>query len=88
MEGAMQFKKGFLMATEAPKKKKESRRKKNALPDSAYLPQEEYDLEADDGMDDNPLVAEIETSEQAYAYSVEFCRAHMNQFNQGLGCLP
>jgi len=82
--GAMQFKKGFLNAGDAPKKKKESRRKKNALPDSAYLPQEEYDLEADDGMEDNPLVAEIETSEQAYEYSVDFCRSHMNQFNQGL----
>jgi len=78
---AFTFKKGFLSAPEPQRK---PRRKKEALPDDAFLPTEEYDLGHDDENDADPMIAEIETSDQAYQYSVEYCRAHCNQYNQGL----
>ena len=41
-------------------------------------------LPADDDTDDavDPRVAELESPEEAYAYSVEFCRSHINLYNQ------
>eukprot|EP00962_Isochrysis_galbana_P001542 scaffold396_cov127-Isochrysis_galbana.AAC.12 len=82
---ALPLKKGFLTepAVTSGASRKE-RRRKTALPDVAFLPAETYDLLDDDDETSDPMVAEIETSEQAYQYSVEYCRAHCNQFNQGL----
>lgn len=83
---ALSFKKGFL--ADAPAQSsgagRRGRRKKEAQPDEAFLPAESYDLLDDSDLAVDPMVAEIETSEAAYEYSVEYCRAHCNQFNQGL----
>ena len=77
---ALAMKKGFLTAPAPPKKPK---KKKPALPDDAYLPEQTYELADDDGADVDPLVAEIASSDAAHDYSVEYCRAHCNQYNQG-----
>lgn len=82
-EMTMGFKKGFLSAPEPPRKP--SRRKQNALPDEAYLPAETYEFaDAETGgiAADDPQLASISSSEEAYAYSVDFCRSHCNQYNQ------
>ena len=77
----MEWRKGFLSEPKAPKP---PRRKANALPDEAFLPEESYDL-ADDECDTvDPRIAEIETSHEAHQYSVEFSRSHCNAYNQGL----
>eukprot|EP00967_Tisochrysis_lutea_P150221 scaffold290184_cov33-Tisochrysis_lutea.AAC.1 len=82
---ALPFKKGFLTEP-APGggSSRLQRKKAAALPDEAFLPTQSYDLLDDDEQTADPMVAEIESSEQAYQYSVEYCRAHCNQFNQGL----
>lgn len=84
---SLEFKKGFLSqpaANTSAAARSVGRRKQAAAPDEAYLPAESYDLLDDEDGAADPLVAEIETSEAAYEYSVEYCRAHCNQFNQGL----
>jgi len=82
---SLSFKKGFLTEPVVARgSSRQDRRKKAAPPDEAFLPAESYDLLDDDDEAADPMVAEIETSEQAYQYSVEYCRAHCNQFNQGL----
>mmetsp|Transcript_9226 Transcript_9226/g.29252 ORF Transcript_9226/g.29252 Transcript_9226/m.29252 type:complete len:481 (-) Transcript_9226:223-1665(-) len=84
---SLEFKKGFLSQPAANTNaaaRSVGRRKQAAAPDEAYLPAESYDLLDDEDGTADPLVAEIETSEAAYEYSVEYCRAHCNQFNQGL----
>ena len=73
------MKKGFLTAPDPPKK---PRRKKAALPDEAFLPAESYALANEDELAVDPMVADIDSSEAAHEYSVEYCRAHCNQYNQ------
>ena len=72
----MEWKKGFL-SEPAPRKHKPNR-KQAALPDEAYLPAETYDLADDEGDAIDPRIAEIETSEEAHEYSVDYSRSHIN----------
>lgn len=76
----MEWRKGFLAA---PPPKKEPRRKAAALPDEAFLPAEQYDFADDDEDAVDPRVAELCKPEEAYEYSVEYCRSHINLYNQG-----
>jgi pimeloyl-ACP methyl ester carboxylesterase len=78
----MEWRKGFL-SEPVPRKKAEAR-KKAALPDDAFLPAESYDLADDDTDALDPRVAEIETADEAYAYSVDYSRSHCNIYNQGI----
>ena len=77
----MEWRKGFL-SEPAPRKPKP--RKVNALPDEAFLPAESYDIADDDGDTVDPRIAEIETSDEAHEYSVEFSRSHITLYNQGM----
>ena len=81
----MEWKKGFLSGDDAPKPSRQ-KKKAEALPDEAFLPAETYDLGDDDDDDDeaDPRVAGLETSEEAYQYSVDYCRAHCSMYNKGL----
>jgi len=77
----MEWRKGFLSE---PPPRKPKQRKQNALPDEAFLPTESYDLADDDGDEVDPRIAEIETADEAYQYSVEYSRSHCNLYNQGM----
>ena len=77
----MEWRKGFLTEP-APRKPKP--RKATALPDDAFLPEESYDLADDDGDTVDPRIAEIETADEAYEFSVEYSRSHCNLYNQGM----
>jgi len=77
----MEWRKGFL--NEAPPKKP-PRRKKAALPDEAFVPAEAYEFADDDDDAVDPRVAEIDSAEEAFEYSREFCLSHINLYNQGL----
>eukprot|EP00965_Chrysotila_dentata_P149029 4922441-Pleurochrysis_carterae.AAC.1 len=85
---ALSFKKGFLagggLQDTACKEAKRGARRKQAPPDEVFLPTVEYDLADDDDDGANPLLDDVNSSEEAYNYSIEYCRAHCNQFNQGL----
>ena len=77
----MEWKKGFLTA---PPERKPKARKATALPDEAFLPAESYDIMDDEGDSVDPRIAELETSDEAYEYSVEYSRSHVNLYNQGM----
>jgi len=77
----MEWKKGFL--TEPPVRKL-PRRKKSALPDEAYLPEDSYDFTDDDPDAVDPRIAELKTPKEAFEFSTDLCRSHINLFNQGL----
>ena len=81
-DASLQWRKGFL-SEPAPRKHKPNR-KKAALPDEAFLPTETYELADDDADATDPRIAELETSDEAYAYSVEYSRSHCNLYNQGM----
>lgn len=82
----MEWRKGFLTEP-APRKPKA--RKATALPDDAFLPADSYDLADDEGDAVDPRIAELETSDEAYKYSVEYSRSHINLYNNGMiKCTP
>jgi pimeloyl-ACP methyl ester carboxylesterase len=79
----MEWRKGFL--TEKPPPKKSTlNRKANALPDDAFLPEDTYDLMDDEADAVDPRIAELENADEAYEYSVEYSRSHINLYNQGM----
>ena len=79
----MEWRKGFL--TEKPPPKKSTlNRKANALPDDAFLPEDTYDLMDDEADAVDPRIAELETADEAYEFSVEYSRSHINLYNQGM----
>ena len=78
---ALTWRKGFLSE---PKPKKAPKRRESALPDEAFLPQDSYDLGDDEGDTVDPRVAEIQTSDEAYEFSVAYSRSHCNIYNQGM----
>ena len=80
----MEWRKGFL-SEQQPRKPKA--RKATALPDEAFLPAESYDLAEDEGDAVDPRIAELETSQEAHEYSVEYSRSHVSLYNQGISKL-
>tara|TARA_B110001452_G_C15207577_1_gene418893 strand:- start:225 stop:1682 length:1458 start_codon:yes stop_codon:yes gene_type:complete len=80
----MEWKKGFLVDGDAPISKARQKKKADALPDDAFLPAESYDLGDDDDDEVDPRVAQLETSEEAHQYSVDYCRANCSMYNKGL----
>ena len=87
-----EFRRGFLsdgaLSKPPSASARTARRKQAAPPDDAFIPADAYDF--DDGDDDEaaPVAAnagaEVESPEQAHAFSVDHCITHCSKFNKGL----